>query len=463
MRCACGIAYHTNDAYLGRLLSCSCGRTVTIVRPPGDNAAPGTTPPRAPEQSRNRRVRRVRHRDSDTSAGAGRATATKWRRRRHTISVALANIVRPLVSGTWLVRATAMAAWLYLAAMVVAWILQNYTSERTIAGTIIAYGPRWLSLWPLAVLVPVALLVVRPALWPLLLAAWIGLVPVMGARVSLSTLFSGELPATPPPGTFRVITFNVLRGQALAAELPDFLRTLAPDVVMLQECGEDLWQAFQKQRGWYSVRHGTLCTASHWPIGQMDIMPREEVVAMRGSGLVMRAFVESPHGPLAVVNLHLATARHGLEGMLGDEGLVPDNPFGTSNDTHQEPTPSARENESRFARNVAVRDRESALASTFALATRSSLPLVIGGDFNLPVESTIFQRYWSGFTDAFEARGNGLGWSKREGRWLRIRIDHLLTLDGGPTPVRIVVGADYMSDHRPVIVDMAWPEPAVRQ
>ncbi|MEO7363360.1 MAG: endonuclease/exonuclease/phosphatase family protein, partial [Gemmatimonadaceae bacterium] len=97
------------------------------------------------------------------------------------------------------------------------------------------------------------------------------------------------------------------------------------------------------------------------------------------------------------------------------------------------------------------------LASRWALESSGVAPVLIGGDFNLPVESTIFRTYWSKFIDAFEARGNGLGWTKTEGRWLRIRIDHLLTTDAGPKPIRVVVGDGFLSDHKPVIADYAWP------
>jgi endonuclease/exonuclease/phosphatase (EEP) superfamily protein YafD len=399
------------------------------------------------------------HASSDETA---RAASLNWQRRRWSPKSAFKSLVRPITRGSLVVRITAIAAWGYLVAMFVAWMLLIHTSEHLIPGTIIAYGPRWLSLWPLALLVPATIILARPALLPLLLAALIGVVPIMGARVSFATITSRALPPTPLPGTFRVITFNTAGGRPLASDLPEFLSKYKPDVVMLQECGDLLWKALQAQTGWQSARHGSLCTGSHWPMGDIETMPRDELVKASargygGTGLVMRVRFGSPNGPLSVVNLHLETARRGLEGMLGRQGIIPDDPFGLTGDTKYEPILGAEENRERFSNNAFIRERESLLASRWALESNARAPLLIAGDFNLPVESTIFRKHWASFTDAFESRGNGLGWTKREGRWLRIRIDHVLTTDDGPQPVRVVVGADALSDHQPVIADYAWP------
>ena len=75
------------------------------------------------------------------------------------------------------------------------------------------------------------------------------------------------------------------------------------------------------------------------------------------------------------------------------------------------------------------------------------------GDFNLPVESTIYRTHWQHFTNAFEEVGNGLGWTKQEGKLLRIRIDHVLMNDR-LEPRLVKVGRDWYSDHLPVIVDL---------
>jgi endonuclease/exonuclease/phosphatase family metal-dependent hydrolase len=76
------------------------------------------------------------------------------------------------------------------------------------------------------------------------------------------------------------------------------------------------------------------------------------------------------------------------------------------------------------------------------------------GDFNLPVESVIWQQYWSSFEDAFSAAGNGWGFTRING-WIRVRIDHVL-LDDRLKAVGARVGADWGSDHLPLQAEVQW-------
>ena len=90
-----------------------------------------------------------------------------------------------------------------------------------------------------------------------------------------------------------------------------------------------------------------------------------------------------------------------------------------------------------------------------------SLPLIIAGDFNMPVESTIYRRLWSVYANAFSKTGNGYGWSERasvRGIPIAVRIDHVLT-GKGLTPLLCEVGPDIGSDHLPLIADIAITAP----
>ena len=76
---------------------------------------------------------------------------------------------------------------------------------------------------------------------------------------------------------------------------------------------------------------------------------------------------------------------------------------------------------------------------------------LVGGDFNLPIESAVYRRHWGDFTNAFSSVGTGLGRTKRT-RLIGVRIDHLLV--GSRLAARIAsIGPDLGSDHRPLVCD----------
>ena len=102
--------------------------------------------------------------------------------------------------------------------------------------------------------------------------------------------------------------------------------------------------------------------------------------------------------------------------------------------------------------NTLLRDTESRVVRRWVDSTTGARLVV--GDFNLPVESAIFRHHWGDLEDAWDAAGNGFGYSKRNG-WIRVRIDH--TLSTGPLKaVRVKVGKDYGSDHLPVVTEYEY-------
>ena len=107
--------------------------------------------------------------------------------------------------------------------------------------------------------------------------------------------------------------------------------------------------------------------------------------------------------------------------------------------------------------NTEVRRNESEAA--VALLDEVEGPVLIAGDFNMPVESAIYHRYWSRYTNAFSTAGFGYGYSfgrtRKFRRW--VRIDHILS---GPD-WRVLgcwVGPDVGSDHWPVIAEFEFQD-----
>jgi vancomycin resistance protein VanJ len=92
-----------------------------------------------------------------------------------------------------------------------------------------------------------------------------------------------------------------------------------------------------------------------------------------------------------------------------------------------------------------------------AMVSASSGSPILAGDFNLPADSAIYRRYWSGYRDAFAEAGLGFGyteWPKMRKLSFGIRIDHVLT-GAGWRCRRCWVGPDVGSDHLPLLADIS--------
>lgn len=320
-------------------------------------------------------------------------------------------------------------AWLYLAAVSVAGLLLWGLGDRWWPATGLLFISRWVLLIPLLPLIPAAVVLKRSLLIPLALGAFVATVPVAGFRFGWRRLISH-----PEGAHFRVVTFNVDGGQVTAIELTNVLGEWQPDVVAFQECGDELRTAVQKMQGWYHHSVRQLCLLSRHAISDSAVMDRsalayveESAAGIGGSGDVVRYTIQTPSGPVNITNLHLETPRKGLEGIL-DGGL----------------------RLQRLSANTELRTIESRLARRWVNA--DTLPTLVMGDFNTPVESRIFQESWGDLTDAFSRVGFGFGMTRING-WIRVRIDHVLVGQGWYVD-HATVGRDLGSDHLPLIVDL---------
>ena len=151
------------------------------------------------------------------------------------------------------------------------------------------------------------------------------------------------------------------------------------------------------------------------------------MMGIGGSSQAAAYIVDTPQGPIRLVNLHLETARKGLEGLF-ELDLQ------------------------RVAENTTLRDIES--RRTRSWLGRVGESVIIVGDFNMPVESAIYRRDWSQFRNAFSQAGFGFGMTRDNG-WIQVRIDHVLTGSSWRAK-RAVVSPFGGVDHRPVIADLSW-------
>jgi endonuclease/exonuclease/phosphatase (EEP) superfamily protein YafD len=320
-------------------------------------------------------------------------------------------------------------AWSYLVLVSVAGLVLWGSGDRWWLGTVLLFMGRWVLLLPLLLLMPAALLLRRSLLLPLALGAFVATVPVAGFRFGVQRLLSH-----PPGAHLRVVTFNADGGAVTALELPNLLDDWKPDVVAFQECDEGLQQAVEHMKGWYHHTVRQLCLLSRDSIRQTAVMDRSALEAVKessagigGSGDVVRYTVRTASGAVNITNLHLETPRKGFEGLFDGAFEI-----------------------RRLRGNTRLRTIESTLARRWVDA--GTLPTLVMGDFNTPVESRIFQESWGDFTDAFSRAGFGFGMTKYNG-WIRVRIDHVLTGPGWYVD-QVTTGRELGSDHLPVIVDL---------
>jgi len=201
------------------------------------------------------------------------------------------------------------------------------------------------------------------------------------------------------------------------------------DIVVLQECAENLADAQYWPRGWTVRFEQSLCLASRFPVVEAKTLERIETGDQGGTGNVMfyRLRSDSAWGMLDLAVLHLETPRKGIEQVRYGARV------------------------SALARNELVREVGSRRMSRWI--SEQSDSALIAGDFNLPVESRIFRAHWSACGDAFSAVGHGFGWTRVLPHFA-IRIDHVLTCAGWRA-VHTELGPELGSDHLPLIVDLA--------
>ncbi|MCE1227779.1 MAG: endonuclease/exonuclease/phosphatase family protein [Geobacteraceae bacterium] len=317
-------------------------------------------------------------------------------------------------------------AYLYLALVVAAWLLMRFAGDRWWFGSLILFGPRWMLFLPLLVLMPLAAWCQRLALIPLIAASVVVAGPLMGFVVSMP---SGN---TEQRG-LRIITCNTETGNA-KKRLERLVEESSADIVALQECPRDLPIALPK--GWSVIQKGELAVLSRFPM-----MLHNQVMSLHPPHIWPRysaifVVVDTPGGKIGFCTVHLPSPRYGLEHML-------DRKIGIN-----------------FAKTDLVKS-EQALRSSVAWDVKRMieavpLPVVVAGDFNMPVESRIYRENFGGFTDTFSKVGFGFGHTEfisKHGLSLSARIDHILT-SREFRPISCVVGPDVGSDHRPLIVHL---------
>lgn len=317
----------------------------------------------------------------------------------------------------------------YLVAVLLLWFFMWYAGDRWWPGTLVLFAPRWVVGLPLLVLVPLAVWWHQRSLIILGVISFVVAVPLMGLVVS-----SSSVPAS--GGTnLRVLSCNTAKAQVYG-RLSQLIQDTAADIVALQECPRELPVAIPK--GWHWVQQGELAILSRFPLVEYRHLTYMHPPHIWPRYAAVLAVVDTPQGRLGFCAVHLPSPRYGLEHLL-------DRTTGIS-----------------LAR-TALLTSEIALRSKTAwelkrLLASVPLPLLVAGDFNMPVESSLYRENFHQLGNAFSSVGLGYGYTEhsvKRGVGLAVRIDHVL-MTNEFQPQRCVVGPDVGSDHLPLIADVTW-------
>lgn len=326
-------------------------------------------------------------------------------------------------------RVASAAAWGSVAVMLATWAIVSLLGDRVWWSLPFLFGPRWLACLLFVGLLP-ALRWARPtALRAGALMVGVYCFGLLDLRLGLGRL--------EPDGTemLRVMELNAgagSRGGPKAATIVAALTQAQPDIVVVAECSVRLLEAIEAMGGWHARRSNTsLCLASRHAVLSWEARDPVDFWREGGAGAIARATLDTPGGVIRVGLVHLETPRDALDN-YADLSTIPT--LGTV--TRQ---------------NIAQRERESRVARTW-IFSGESLPTIVAGDLNLPIESAIYRRHWSELRNAFSRSGVGLGTTKRTRRW-GIRIDHILTTEHFATR-SARIGQSVGSDHLPLLAEL---------
>ncbi|HEX5446008.1 MAG TPA: endonuclease/exonuclease/phosphatase family protein, partial [Pirellulales bacterium] len=267
---------------------------------------------------------------------------------------------RPRTSGP---RGMALIAWGYALLLVALSLAIWRTGDRWWPTTLMLYGPRWIWVVPLAGLLLQLPRMGRRLVGPLLLGGACWLVPIMGVCVPWRVWQADSSPDV----QLRVLTCNVAIDAVRDGAINGLIEKVQPDVVAIQEAPADAEARWFSTGLWYFERAGRVLVASRFPIEHASSAHWRDIGA---EGSLLRCDVNVDGDVCHVFGIHLMTPREGLEAVL-------------HHGWRSRPT---------LENNTHLRGLQSAGARR--LVERVSGPVIVAGDFNLPVDSLIYRKNW---------------------------------------------------------------------
>jgi endonuclease/exonuclease/phosphatase (EEP) superfamily protein YafD len=293
--------------------------------------------------------------------------------------------------------------------------LPYWPSLTWVFASLISFAPLWLYFLPLLVLAPLCLLTRQTMLLVVLLGVLLLLLKFSGWVFNLGAAAQGS------DDSLVVISANV-GNVANVNVLNKLIVENNADLVALQEVPDGWLAPLLMLSPLNSVCVGELCLLSHLPLKLVESKSR---ALLRNWGhFAMQVEVGLPSAAFDFYVLHLETPREGFEALLA-------NPL---------------TGWSALSEVIDGLATESWIASNWIAQGRNP---IAAGDFNLPRNNPIYEKYWRWLGDSFYESGTGFGYSKHT-RLHGVQIDHILHSQAW-TAQKTWVTPSLGGDHLPVI------------
>jgi hypothetical protein len=279
------------------------------------------------------------------------------------------------------------------------------------------FAPRW---WVISLLLPVVILdrslIVKQ--WKMVLITLPFAFYYLNFQLPISNIFVNSVGQSLP-----IMSANLSGGIENSDLMKEHIVNEQLVLIAFQETPENEAKKIIPQ-GWNMHCIGQMCLASAYKLKFLNSQSRQFFGGYGNLGLLYQLQINERK--IFVMNVHLETPRKGFE----DFQLSKLNFEAIFNNSEQ-------------------RYLESSIISSWL---DDKAPLIIMGDFNMPVESSIYRENFGHYNNAFNKAGVGFGFTKHT-RVLSIRIDHILT-DEYFSVIRAKIGSDVGSDHRPILATL---------
>ena len=317
---------------------------------------------------------------------------------------------------------------IYLLGLLILWGAIHSSLNSHWLVTLFLFSPRWVVALPLLILVPMTLVFRWRWTWIYLVHFIVIALPLLGVRLGSSTVKT-----RPGDQVLRVLSCNTGGGDLSQELMIDLIREHDIEVLLLQECQGHVAKSLFEQLGWQHRQQRQIAIGSPFDLSEAEVVVSMSEESYRVPVAVACKLVWPTNGgvPVKLVSVHLATFRPAFEKLQAldvNAGVI------AVSDTGQMYDELAKE-----------------IASSL---DQYDDPLIVAGDFNVPIESVHYQNFWTGYRNAFEAQGVGLGYTKFT-RFHGVRIDHVL-VDSAWLVRSCKVGPDLGGDHRPVLTELIY-------